>query len=332
MSNIEYVDFRDYLNGEHRGCDQGLAKALESVEAALVFHHILFWIRENKDNDKCQYNGKTGYYQSYEKIAKHFGFLNERQVKFAIQKILNAGLLIKEDHSENRFKRVSYYFLPDESFLESKKANFIDKNTVNSNLTYREDKFVPTQGQICPHLLRKEEHREKEEQQQQSLQVSPSFLDSASVVVSFKKFLEETKLSPEEQEQICKTLAKDPDPNPELLKQIIFDVFHENYKKPDSYVAVIRSFYRDRKRPTLRPGQYDEHKNQVRIYNEFLEKKGYIEIAKFNKNALEKDKYIRVINDSEKGYTTCKWCNGLKTLKDDIHQSVICIMDRQEKA
>ena len=107
-----------------------------------------------------------------------------------------------------------------------------------------------------------------------------------SVVVFFEEFLKETKLSPIEQEEISKTLEKDPS-DPELLKQIILDIFSENFKKPDSYVAMIRSFYSKKKRPIFpKPPQT----NKEIVESEFIKGKIY----QGKRNDIEEEYEVRI--------------------------------------
>jgi hypothetical protein len=104
-------------SGFSHSFDTGIAFHLKNLEAAALFNHIVFWLRTNKANGVNQIEGKTWMFQTMESMSKVMGYLTEKQIKDAMKKLVDAGLLIKGNFNENPFDRTNWYCLADESFL-----------------------------------------------------------------------------------------------------------------------------------------------------------------------------------------------------------------------
>lgn len=147
----------EHFSLESHSFNVGIATLTQSLEAATIFNHIIFWIKINKQNGKNQIDGRTWMYQSIPDMAYFFPYMNERQIKFAITKLVEKGLLIKGNFNENKFDKTAWYALADENlFISQKKFTKVQNCTIEDSqenskklydgtkLSHRENKIVPS--------------------------------------------------------------------------------------------------------------------------------------------------------------------------------------------
>mgnify|MGYP003497560548 CR=1 FL=1 len=133
-------------SGISHSFDTGIARAC-GVEAAIIYNHICFWIQHNIIHQKNQYDGHTWTYMTYEQMSLALPYFTIRQLKYAVNKLVDGGLLLKGDYSQDRFSRPVYYAIPNENVLKNTK-----KFCESTKLSSREDNaFVPTSVQNCTH-------------------------------------------------------------------------------------------------------------------------------------------------------------------------------------
>ena len=105
----------DILSGHSFSFDSGVATHC-GVNAALVYHHICFWIKQNSQREDCWHEGKAWMFQSQEQISEHFEFISKDQVKRSIAILIEKELLIKGNFSKSSWDKISWYSIPDEVF------------------------------------------------------------------------------------------------------------------------------------------------------------------------------------------------------------------------
>lgn len=87
------------------------------VHAAIILNHLQFWISKNAANEKHFYDGRTWTCCTAQAMTKLFPYMTERQIRYALQTLLDAGVLLKGNYSENHFDRGSWFAFNDESAL-----------------------------------------------------------------------------------------------------------------------------------------------------------------------------------------------------------------------
>lgn len=108
---------------------------------AVIHTHICFWIKKNKANDRHFINGKYWTYNSASGFAKYFPELTERQIKYALQKLLDAKLIEKGRFNKTGYDKTNWYTIPnfqDDAPLtppnsEDKIVPSLDKNEPSSD-------------------------------------------------------------------------------------------------------------------------------------------------------------------------------------------------------
>lgn len=184
-------NFREFFTGSSHGFDPGLAKALESVEAAILYSDLVFWLSINASNPDVIKENKVWSYSTHKQIAERLGYLNERQVKYAMEILVEKKLIIKGNFNKNKFDRTNWYTLSDE--ITQTKSNISKERQFcpieKTKLSDRQDKIVSS------HIEDELSLTEKEQQQQRK--------EPAAPVVVFP-CLEDTSLTPKQKTDISK--------------------------------------------------------------------------------------------------------------------------------
>ncbi len=135
----------EIISGHTIAFDHGIAIAC-GINAAIVYNHIIFWLKVNKDKPESQHEGRTWMYQTQERMADFFEFFDEREVKYCIKKLIDVGLLEKKNFNKNHFDHTNWYSLPEPVY--QKVFTKVQKRTHRSdkNATIEGDQIVPSEG------------------------------------------------------------------------------------------------------------------------------------------------------------------------------------------
>ncbi len=135
----------EIISGHTIAFDHGIAMEC-GINAAIIYNHIIFWLKVNKDKPESQHEGKVWMYSTQEKMAEFFQFFDEREVKYCIKKLVDVGLLEKKNFNKNPFDHTNWYSLPDPVF--QKVFPKVQKCTHRSdkNVGIEEVNSVPSEG------------------------------------------------------------------------------------------------------------------------------------------------------------------------------------------
>lgn len=81
------------------------------ITSAVLFHSIFFWIQKNEANDKHYYDGYYWTYNSAKAFRKMFDYLSEKQIRTALNKLIDAGYLVAGNYNESKYDRTRWYRL-----------------------------------------------------------------------------------------------------------------------------------------------------------------------------------------------------------------------------
>lgn len=90
--------------------DAGIAMRV-GVNAAVVYRNLVFWVRHNETNRRNFHEGRYWTYNSLAAFDEQFPYLTAKQIRTALDKLLEAGLILKGNFAEDRFKRANWYAL-----------------------------------------------------------------------------------------------------------------------------------------------------------------------------------------------------------------------------
>lgn len=88
--------------------DPGVA-AKVGVNAAVIYQNLVFWAEKNKANQRHIKDGYVWTYNSRRAFSELFPYLSESQVKTAIAKLLDSGLVVKGEYNNAMYDRTNWY-------------------------------------------------------------------------------------------------------------------------------------------------------------------------------------------------------------------------------
>lgn len=81
------------------------------LNAAVIYQNICFWIEKNEANGHNFRDGRHWTYNSVAAFAKLFPYLTGKQVRLAIDKLIEAGLIVKGGYGDDKYDRTAWYAL-----------------------------------------------------------------------------------------------------------------------------------------------------------------------------------------------------------------------------
>ncbi len=81
------------------------------INAAVVYRNLVFWVRHNEANGRNFHEGRYWTYNSLAAFDEQFPYLTAKQIRTALEKLVEAGLILKGNFAEDRFKRANWYAL-----------------------------------------------------------------------------------------------------------------------------------------------------------------------------------------------------------------------------
>ena len=113
-------DFRVVAGGH--SFNVSIASALGLTEAILLqnFYH---WHQCNKGNDEMFKDGHVWFFRSIAQIVECYPYLSSDKVRYAIDRLIESGFMLKGNYSEDKMKKASWYS------LSSKALSLFGENT-----------------------------------------------------------------------------------------------------------------------------------------------------------------------------------------------------------
>ena len=93
------------------------------VNAAIVFQDMGFWCEHSRINRKNYHDGLYWTFNSISALGEHYPYMSSKAIRGAIQKLVDAGLLVTGNFNKLAFDRTMWYALTDEGsrlFLNGK--------------------------------------------------------------------------------------------------------------------------------------------------------------------------------------------------------------------
>jgi hypothetical protein len=113
---------------------------------AIMIGNLQFWIAKNKANEVNFRDGRTWTYNSVAAFARLFPYLSAKQIRGALDRLIEAGVLVGGNYNERAADRTKWYafsdesiFLPGQTHLPSgangtaSRGNSVNKSDVNNS-------------------------------------------------------------------------------------------------------------------------------------------------------------------------------------------------------
>jgi hypothetical protein len=79
------------------------------VNAAVLYQNILWWSRKNAANGRHIMDGYAWTYNSRRAFADLFPYMTEKQIRTALDRLLECGLLVKGEYNAASYDRTNWY-------------------------------------------------------------------------------------------------------------------------------------------------------------------------------------------------------------------------------
>lgn len=104
------------------------------LKEAIILNNLYFWITKNIANNKHFYVNTYWTFNSYKAFSELFPYFTERQVRYAINKLIEEGLIIKGNFNIKNYDNTNWYAFTDKGW------NILEANTFYKNDKNKEKK------------------------------------------------------------------------------------------------------------------------------------------------------------------------------------------------
>jgi hypothetical protein len=87
------------------------------ITEAILINKFQFWIRSNKANNLNFYDGRTWSYNSVSAFKKLLPFLSDRQIRLALERLIDKNVLVSGNYNKLSYDRTLWYAFKDESIF-----------------------------------------------------------------------------------------------------------------------------------------------------------------------------------------------------------------------
>ena len=115
--------------------DVNIAKKY-GIEEAILLQHIYFWIEKNKANEKHYYNGTYWTYSTKKALAVLFPYLTPRKIDYALNNLIEKGLIITGYFNEKPTDRTLWYALTKMGYCILQNCEMENTKLENDNNIY----------------------------------------------------------------------------------------------------------------------------------------------------------------------------------------------------
>lgn len=103
------------------------------VQAAILFKHLYFWIVKNKANNINFYDDYYWTYNSKKAFAELFPYMTARQIEYALQKLIDDGLVITGNYNKVAYDRTLWYAITKKGYSILQNCEMEGTKNVNGN-------------------------------------------------------------------------------------------------------------------------------------------------------------------------------------------------------
>ena len=97
----------------HHSFDIDLAEAYGILEAILL-NHFQHWIKHNAANEKHYHDGRYWTFNTVKAFAELFPYASAKQIRTALNRLIDAGVLITGNYNKTTYDRTLWYAFTDE--------------------------------------------------------------------------------------------------------------------------------------------------------------------------------------------------------------------------
>ena len=103
------------------------------IPAAVLLKNIQYWIEKNRANNKNFYDGYYWTYNSKAAFAELFPYMTARQIDYALQKLIDDGLIITSNYNKVAYDRTLWYAITKKGYSILQNCEMEETNLSNGN-------------------------------------------------------------------------------------------------------------------------------------------------------------------------------------------------------
>lgn len=109
-----------------------VAKKL-GIASAVILNNLYWWIDKNRANDKHFHDGYYWTYNSRKAFVEQFPYLTERQIEYALRKLIDGGYVITGNYNKASFDRTLWYAITKEGYSILQNCEMEETKVLNAN-------------------------------------------------------------------------------------------------------------------------------------------------------------------------------------------------------
>lgn len=123
------------------------------IKEAILLANIRHWLDKNKANKTNIQDGRVWTYNSRSAFAELFPYMSEKQIRIALNKLIEAGILLTGNYNKSAYDRTLWYSIDEPEYRADADAIFSESNGPNGqiDLPKRSVPFAP-EGQPIPDI------------------------------------------------------------------------------------------------------------------------------------------------------------------------------------
>lgn len=103
------------------------------IQAAVLLKNIYFWIEKSKANEMNFFDGYYWTYNSKKAFSDLFPYMTERQIDYALKKLIEEGILITGNYNKMAYDRTLWYAITKKGYSILQNCKMETTNLLNGN-------------------------------------------------------------------------------------------------------------------------------------------------------------------------------------------------------
>lgn len=103
------------------------------VAPAIILNSMYWWIKKNECNDRHFHDGFYWTYNSRKALCMYFPYFSERQIEYALRKLIDQGYLIAGNYNKSTYDRTLWYAITEKGYSIFQKGEIHSTNLLNGN-------------------------------------------------------------------------------------------------------------------------------------------------------------------------------------------------------
>lgn len=107
-----------------------VAKEL-GIAPAVILNNLYWWIEKNRANEKHFHDGAYWTYNSRKAFCMQFPYLTERQIEYALRKLVDEGYVITGNYNKSTYDRTLWYSITKKGYCILQNCEMEETKNVN---------------------------------------------------------------------------------------------------------------------------------------------------------------------------------------------------------